>query len=164
MDVKKEEGQAVFEFLVFLPLLMFLLTVLITIGNSINGSINQQKATRRYFFYIIKGNSTLPRYDNLQKLHGYGHTRVGMSGIGWRGKSEGKTSFGTCYRFLDTFSDNQSDTGCGNPQIEDGKSNFVRIFTYFGVCGETYRADSGGIHFEPDYASRATRGGCLVGR
>ena len=56
----KEEGQAIFELLVFLPVFLFLFVVIYNIGNSINISINQQKATRRYFYYIQKGNSFLP--------------------------------------------------------------------------------------------------------
>jgi hypothetical protein len=45
-----QEGQAVFELLIFLPFLLFLYTIYYTAGNAINGSINQQKAVRGYFY------------------------------------------------------------------------------------------------------------------
>ena len=84
----REEGQALFEFVVFLPFLLFILVLMFTLGNAINGSINQQKAARRYFFYLNKGNSTLPNASNLRRICRRG---AGVGGGGFGGlEGEGR--------------------------------------------------------------------------
>ena len=57
---ERARGQALFEFIVFLPFLLFMLTIMFTVGNAINGSINQQKAVRRYFFTSTKATPPFP--------------------------------------------------------------------------------------------------------
>ena len=49
----KQQGQALVEFIIFLPFMLMMYTVVITLGDAINGSINQQKATRAYFYYRL---------------------------------------------------------------------------------------------------------------
>ena len=58
--LENSEGQAIFELILFMPFLVYFVTLLFTAGNSINGSINQQKAVRGYFYHLLKGNSNLP--------------------------------------------------------------------------------------------------------
>ena len=158
---KCERGQALFEFVVFLPFLLFILVIMYTVGNAINGSINQQKAARRYFFYIVKGNSTLPRASNLNRYAQEGLELVGSMSVGWREKSSSDTNpYATCYA-LPTLFGKSDDDECDRPSTDEGRSNFIRIYTLFGVCGETY-SRLGGDRFVPDHLTRSTFSGCLL--
>ncbi len=139
-----EKGQAIFEFVIFLPFIIFLYTVLINLTNSINGSINQQKATRGYFYRLLKQDSRAPNRIDIDFLIGSGLNVVGPVSVGWRRKSIGQTqSFGTCYKFMNFFG-NETDEECDEPRDGEVTSNFVKLFTFYGVCGETYmRSDDG---------------------
>ena len=160
---RKDKGQSLFEFVVFLPFLLFVLVIMFTVGNAINGSINQQKATRRYFFYINKGNSTLPRSDYLRELAGDGLERVGAVSLGWREKSAAQDTaapaYATCYSLPTLFGKVDGDE-CDKPSQDEG-SNFIRIYTQFGLCGETY-AKSGDDTFIVDSLGRARSGSCTI--
>lgn len=144
--LKNEKGQAIFELVVFLPFLVFLYTTYYTLGNSINGSINQQKATRRYLFYLLKGNSRALVVKDLQSYVGSGIQSAGNFAVGWREKSSGATggaSFATCYRFNTLFA-SEADEECDGRNSEIS-SNFIKVFTFFGVCGENYSAQTGSV-------------------
>ena len=161
----QQKGQALFEFIVFLPFLLFMLTIMFTVGNAINGSINQQKAVRRYFFHFYKGNSTLPMARDLNYFSEQGLRRVGAVSVGWREKSsksgEIGDSFATCYRFSRLFGESDDDD-CFNPSINEGRSNFIRIYTQFGLCGETYALSNENNTISPDYFGRARSYGCTI--
>ncbi len=135
-----EDGQAIFEVLVFLPLLIFLYTIIYNVGNAINISINQQKVTRRYFYYLSKGNSFLPSQDDLQE-YSSGNLRVGMSMIGFRAKTGGGGASGNsvapCFRFNSFLTGSSSET-CDEGTTGERSTSFVRIFTAYGICGDTY--------------------------
>ncbi len=132
-----EKGQAVFELIAFLPFLIFIFTIMVTIGNSINASINQQKVTRRYFYYLLKGNSTAPTQEDLNEWLNSGISFAGMSALGFRAKEQGDLSFAPCFKFTTLFTGDQGET-CDEPLKGEAKSNFVRVFTFYGICGETY--------------------------
>jgi hypothetical protein len=139
-----EDGQAIFEVLVFLPLLIFLYTVLYNVGNSINISINQQKATRRYFYYLIKGNSYLPSQEDLATFRA-SYTRVGMSVIGFKDKAEGGVNgspIAPCFRF-NSFLTGANDETCEESSEGERATSFVRVFTAYGICGDTYSLQDG---------------------
>lgn len=156
-----EEGQALFELVVFIPFLIFLTTVMITVGNSINGSINQQKVTRRYFYHILKGSPNVTMKDDLDLYLAGGVNRVGMFSIGWRAKDGGgDRSFSACYGHSQIFSLTPDDT-CDEPATEGGSTDFVRIYTYYGICGETYTVNNAG-GFMVDYSSKALSGSCSI--
>ena len=112
MAVKKkkilnDKGQAIFEFVLFLPFIIFLYTVLVNLTNSINGSINQQKATRGYFYRLLKQDSRAPNRIDIEFFMGAGINVVGPVSVGWRRKSLGESqSFGTCYKFMNFFGNN----------------------------------------------------------
>ena len=154
-----------FEFIVFLPFLLFILTIIFTVGNAINGSINQQKAVRRYFFHYYKGNSTIPLAGDLTFLAGRGLRLVGAVSVGWREKSTGGEtgqSFATCYPFSRLFGESDDDD-CFSPSLDDeGRSNYIRIYTQFGVCGETYGISNDSDTFSPAYFARAYSSGCTL--
>lgn len=139
--LKNEEGQSIFELVLFLPIFLYLLVVLINIGNSINTSINQQKATRGYTHYLMKGNSYA---FNKSELKAYedaaaGFELVGAYIIGWRYKtgSSNQSSVGSFFNLPNVpFSGNDREN-C-EEKTDGNKSHCIKIFTFYGVCGETY--------------------------
>ena len=131
-----ESGQAIFEVLIFMPILIFLYTIIFNIGSSINVSINQQKVTRRYFYYLNKGNSTLPGFNELEGWEG-GFLRVGVSMIGYEDKRSGDKSLGPCFRFNGFLTGDTGET-CEEPIRGEKATSFIRVFTAYGICGQTY--------------------------
>ncbi|MBT3981308.1 MAG: hypothetical protein HOE90_08135 [Bacteriovoracaceae bacterium] len=160
MDVKRkpkflnERGQAVFEFIFFLPFFIHLFVALLSITESINGSINQQKAVRGYYFARIKGSSTIPRPHILAELNSV--TRIGMSYIGWNIKNVGDSPYAPCYG-VPSFGNQLDNEGCDDKyNVTEETTQFIRVKTAFGVCGKTYDNRSNG--FSPssltgDYSS-----------
>lgn len=133
-----QEGQAIFEMILFLPILMFLYTIYYTAGNSISGSINQQKAVRGYFYGRIKGNSYLLSLPDLKAFSAKGVKLVGFSSIGWRDKFVGENAIAPCFRFSSLLKNGSTEVCDSDERDEDGESRFIRLFTYYGVCGPTY--------------------------
>lgn len=163
-SLHEEDGQSIFEFIIFLPLFIFMFVSIFTIGDSINGSINQQKAVRRYFFYIYKGNSTVPSARSLNFFLQQGEVkRAGVASVGWRekaGSGGGSLSFATCYPLPTLFSDSE-DSDCFAPVEDEERSNFVRIYTQFGLCGENYSTFDGNT-FVLDHMGRSYSQGCTL--
>lgn len=134
-----EEGQAIFELIVFLPLLLLILTLMVTISNSINASINQQKVTRGYFYYGLRGNSLGLNRIDLNEYNSM--TTVGMSVIGWRRSDPGHSSADTyapCFKFNSLFTSDTTDQDCDSPSVASGVTPIVRVYTAYGICSETY--------------------------
>ena len=141
--IKNEEGQAIFEFLAFMPFLVFLFVVMISVGNSINASINQQKFARRYFYYLLKGNSFFPdRFDLNNYMTEANAVSIGMASVGYRAKEDGSNPVAPCFKFISTFSSGTNDD-CDTP-VTEGETNFVRVYTFYGACGATYTIDTFG--------------------
>lgn len=172
IKINDEKGQAVFEMIIFVPLFIFLFTIIYNVGSSINISINQQKAARRYFYYLSKGSSFLPLDFNLSRYRQDGDFSViGMSFIGYRqrdGGSGGATPIATCMKFSSFLTGDESEE-CEDPvdvTEEPAATSFVRIYTGYGVCGDTYRIEQAphrhwvstfsGSGVEPDPRSRAS--------
>jgi hypothetical protein len=145
MNIKllNQKGQAIFEMIIFLPFLIFLYTIFYTVGNSISGSINQQKAVRGYFYQLVKGNSYVLSTIDLDSLNGKSIDSAGFFAIGWAEKKDGGadgTPFGNCFKFGSLLRNGSSET-CEDPSTSDQpglKSSFVRIFTMYGVCGPVF--------------------------
>lgn len=148
--LENQKGQALFELIVFIPFLIFLYMVYSTTGDAISGSINQQKAVRGYFYSIVMGNSYLNNSLELVKFSKLSIKSVGFAGLGWRekGNSSGNTAFAPCFKFF-SLGKSQSTEECDSSDRDDeGASRFVRLFTYYGVCGPVYsEIDSGGVKF-----------------
>ena len=139
-------GQSIFEFLIFLPIIVSLYVFLVAIGGSINGGINQQKAARGYFFARIKHNSNLPvpNVDNTAEPDGAGWSRFGMQFIGWRERwADGTESpLASCYRLMLPLGRNENDECLS---WEATTTQFIRPAVVFGVCGATYERNNGTI-------------------
>ena len=132
-----ERGQAVFEFIAFVPFLIILIHIFISISGAINGSINQQKAVRGYYYNIIKWSSHFPKLDDLNNGRYKTFNQISFFTIGWKEKLKGDRPVAPCY-LLQSFLGENIDT-CEDPtEINDGKSQFVRVYTAYGVCGANY--------------------------
>jgi hypothetical protein len=142
-NLSNQKGQAIFELLLFIPFLIFLYSIYYTVGNSISASINQQKAVRGYFYALTKGNSYLNTYQDLKAFVGENGVKiVGFSAIGWREKDKNKQSFAPCFKFSSLLKSSSSEE-CDSPERpEELSSRFIRIFTFYGVCGPVYQATS----------------------
>lgn len=141
-----EDGQALFEFVVFLPLVLVLSGLLIVTGNSINASINQQKATRGYFYFYIQNNSRLPNKKDLENWHGsIGLNNIGHFSLGWSEKlASGSTPFTTCFKYNALFGDIKDDETCDEPDLEEAATSYIRPATAYGVCSESYSSSIDG--------------------
>lgn len=152
--LENEKGQSIFELIVFLPLLLVVLTMMITTGNAISSSINQLKVTRGYFYFLQRGNPTLQRHEFIRESSANnGITTIGFNAIGWRradvvGSEE---SFSICYRYNSFLSNLGTDSNCDEPSLSgEAKTPFIRMFTVYGLCSETYVSTDGGVtHFVP---------------
>lgn len=139
--MRKDRGQALIELIIFLPLMITLYSVIGGFASSINGSINQQKITRAYFYYRVQNNSTIPSpktgpIDNWRQF--------GIYYIGWKdyfkgGSDEGGQPIMPCYKISIPFKDNPQDK-C-EETYNQTQTLWVRVGTVYGVCGATYRND-----------------------
>ena len=139
-EVQNSKGQAVFELVAFMPIFIFLFMLMITVGDAINISINQQKATRRYLHYLLKGNSTFPRSKNLED-DWQGINAAGMYAIGFAERMDSDQPIAPCFKLLGLKVDGGEQ--CIDEQ-NSGESDFVKIFTTYGVCGNNYIRDPEG--------------------
>lgn len=168
VDCKKflnQKGQAIFEMILFLPFLLFLYTIYYTAGNAISSSINQQKAVRGYFYTLIKGNSYLVTTNELRNQRNNGIGRVGFNGIGWADSMKGqKNPIAPCFKFSSLLK-NGSTEECESPVREEpSSSRFIRLYTYYGVCGPTYifdNATSASI-IDPHYQGQSGTESCIT--
>jgi hypothetical protein len=136
--MKNEQGQAIFEFVVFIPFFLVLFTIFVSLAGSINSAINQQKATRGYFFYSIKGNSMLPPAEDLLELQENGVHTVGMYAFGWRKSGVGKTPYAPCYK-LQSFQNETIERKCEDAvPFGEEISSYIKVMSVFGVCSATY--------------------------
>lgn len=151
MDVKKiikdESGQAIFEMIVFFPFIILLFTLIVTVGNSINGSINQQKATRAYYYYSVAGSSMGAPTSDLSGLNGQGVAQVGFYAFGWKESDVGNIAVSTCYR-MNKFLGSKSNEDCQNPEADEGSTDFIRVFTAYGVCTGSLISDNGQFYLD----------------
>ncbi len=171
--LKNQKGQALFELIVFLPLLMILYTIYATTGNSINGSINQQKAVRGYFYGLLKGNSYINTMGDLDEYSEKNITTVGFSALGWREKSRnnGGNSFAPCFKFSSVLKNDSSEECDSDTREEDSDgeriSRYVRVFTFYGICGPVYTktSDGGaGNFYEVNPTQQNNPGNCILAR
>lgn len=135
MDVKKilkEDGVAFFEFIFFLPFMVLLMGLMISIGNSINGAINQQKIARSYFYARVSNNSSFPLRDPESNQADW--RSFGMFFIGWREKSENDFPVQPCYKFVLPFGGDED--SCKD--YKKDSTEYVRVGTVYGACGATY--------------------------
>lgn len=128
-----EDGQALIEFILFLPLMLVMYVTVVSIGNAINGSINQQKVTRGYFYSRILNNSTIPK-PSARDQSFRNWSQFGMFFIGYSERKDGNTPVAACYKLeLPTPSNENS---CD--EYSKSSTTFIRVSTAYGICGGTY--------------------------
>ncbi|OFZ20796.1 MAG: hypothetical protein A2202_06560 [Bdellovibrionales bacterium RIFOXYA1_FULL_36_14] len=158
-----KSGQSIVEFMIFLPLIMIIFLMTITISASINGSINQLKATRGYFYFLTKGNSRGPFVQDLATMIGK-VDMVGVHVLGWYNYAVGVEAVAPCYSLQSLITSQASDV-CENTSSISGKnakSKFIRPFTVYGVCSAyVYKinnqadyTDMSGVAWSSGYCAR----------
>ncbi len=133
-----QKGQALFEFIVFIPFMLVLITTMVTIVGSINASINQVKATRGYLYAILNNNSAGINSDLLRKYKdSYGLSVVGAYAIGWREQADGENSLASCFK-ISTFVGEKPENEKCEDQVTEAYSTFIKVKTMYGICTGTY--------------------------
>jgi len=160
---KNQSGQALIELIIFLPLMFTLYSVISGFASAINGSINQQKISRAYFYYRLQNNSTIPKPSSDRSFEAWG--RFGMFFIGWKDYFKGQTPVMPCYRISIPFKAAPTDK-C-EESYSNTKTLYVRVGTVYGMCGATFRNINRQVHYVPDYVGGSFQevvdiGSCLI--
>lgn len=146
--VMNPKGQALIELIIFLPLMFMIYSLIAGFASSINGSINQQKITRSYFYYRIQNNSTSPAPDYPRQVFN-NWQRFGMFFIGWRSKFiDGDNPAMPCYKVSLPIGSNSKDE-CDEP-YDEASSQFIRVGTVYGLCGGSYLNANGEVIWLPN--------------
>lgn len=157
-----EEGQALIEFILFLPFMIALLSLLVTVSSSINGAINQQKAARAYFYHIIKGNSYVPLSRFVYSMKGIGATTVGMFSIGWMDERlDGANPLAACYQINSMLAGGNTDECKDRYDHAARTSRMIKVFTAYGICGNLYGISEAGNPFH-NTLQGSTIGACAI--
>ena len=144
-----EGGQALLEFLVFVPLFLLLVLSVQAVGHAINASINQEKVTRGYFFFLVSHDSFWPDGGALAEFPSL--DLMSLDQVGWRERSgggNGRESFAGCFPQPTVFGGgNPGDRDCDDkPRPDDPRGlGMVRVYTSFGLCTATHQRDQGGV-------------------
>ncbi len=135
MEKNTEKGQALIELIIFLPFLIIVYGIITGFANAISGSINQQKATRAYFYYRVQNNSTIPRRPDPNVRW----TKYGTFFVGWREKLVDDQPLHPCYKITIPLS-SPDDAGCESDYTGGDRpsTQFMRVGTVYGFCGATY--------------------------
>lgn len=166
---ENEKGQALLELIIFLPLMFTVYAIVTGFANAIFGSINQQKATRAYFYYRVQNNSTIPR----RPPPGVSWTRYGTYFVGWREKVQQDLPFLPCYRISLPIANAEDDSCDAEYTGSDGNipsTQFMRVGTVYGFCGATYLRQNNAIYMAPNnrslggqaYFSVIDRNSCII--
>lgn len=129
-----QEGQALIEFILFLPFILMLYSVVLSIANALNASINQQKVTRSYFYYRLQNNSTAPTPFRGEENTSF--TRFGSHINIWGERQIGETPVAACYKFSLPLGELQGDD-CENT-YDSRSTQYIRVGTVYGICGASY--------------------------
>jgi len=143
-----QKGQALIELIVFLPLMFALYGIISGFANAINGSINQQKITRSYFYFRIQNNSMIPKTDTAIAMT---WSKFGMHFIGWADFLEGDDPVMPCYEVTIPLTPQGGDD-C-NKEYNQESTQFIRVGTVYGVCGATFSQTPAGdsLFLVPDF-------------
>ena len=145
MQELDQNGQGIVEFLFFLPFMLMMYSVTVSLSGSMNASINQQKVARSFFYYRMMNNSTFPkprRSDDGEPSDAW--KKFGFQIIGWAENLAGgnESPVAPCYKFRLPLGEGADDE-C-DEKYTGSSSQFIRIQTVYGVCGATYfRNDEG---------------------
>lgn len=161
-----EKGQALLELIIFLPLMFTVYAIVTGFANAIYGSINQQKATRAYFYYRVQNNSTIPR----RPPQGTRWTKYGTFFVGWREKVQDEAPLAPCYKIsipLANAADDSCEAEYSGAGDDTPSTQFMRVGTVYGFCGATYVRNNNIIFTVPNrqdmsYRSLLDRDSCII--
>lgn len=145
MDVKKlknilknEKGQGLIEFFLFLPFILMMYSICLSLASSINAAINQQKITRGYFYYKMSNNSMAPgprRDGNVPEAAWTDYSmHVNIWGESFLNGSDKVKA--TCFKFEVPLGESEGDD-CESAYSER-TTQYIRVATAYGICGATY--------------------------
>jgi hypothetical protein len=139
---KLDSGQAIVEFIAFVPFLLIFYTLFTNISGSINGAINQQKITRGYYYKIDKGNSYFPSKQHLNRVGIREFSKAEYFAVGWMEELQDNRPKATCYK-IQQFINAPVDT-CDEPaDVAQAKTQFVKPYTVYGICGVSFTKNDG---------------------
>jgi len=140
MTKLNEKGQGIFEFIIFIPIFIVMFMFIFRVGGAINGSINQQKFARRYFYYKIQNDSTMPTREGGINVTEF--DQVSMYFVGWRNKENNQNPVAPCYKLNLPFGNFRNSGSC-DEAYEGEETDFIRVQTAYGACGATYLSQGG---------------------
>lgn len=138
--VVNRKGQALFEFMIFLPIMIILYGIVIAISSAINGSINQQKATRGFIYGYIKGSPTIPVRILIRENLGENVRIQGMFAYLFGDSLDPgppPRPHATCYD-VPTYGQVEPEDCEASVDSADRSSPLIRVKTGYGLCGATY--------------------------
>lgn len=132
-----EKGQALIEFIIFLPFMLMMYTVVASLGDAIYGSINQQKVTRAYFYFRLQGNAQISKQQRSEGgLTNAEWERFGHYFVGWADYLQGSSPFSPCYKLNLPFDEAAGDA-C-DKAYSNVTTQFIRVASVYGMCGATF--------------------------
>ncbi len=137
---KNEKGQAIFELIIFLPIFLFLIKSLFDYGDAINLGINQLKVVRGYYFYSVSHDTMVPNAKFLEDFKNNGVNHVSLDAFSWSLDTiaeSGGSPVGACVKVYG-FLGNEIEEECREANPVDRKTQFIRIYSSFGVCTGTW--------------------------
>ncbi len=143
-----QRGQALVEFIVFLPFMLMMYTVVVSLGDAIHGSINQQKAARAYLYFRLQNNSQISKpQQNASGNTANSLQFIGHNFIGWSDYLEGEEPVHPCYKLNLPFAPAADDT-CEEP-YDSVTTQFIRVGTVYGLCGASMEKIDNGFVEQP---------------
>jgi len=162
--LENQNGQSIIEFLLFLPFMLMMYSVTMSISNSINASINQQKIARSYWHYINMNNSTIPAPLRGGAEPSNSWQVFGSSIVGWSEELfEGRIPLAPCFKFVIPLGEGADDS-C-EESYSGTSTQFIRIQTVYGICGATYIKSDGYNNAYPRGAATSATGNvqhCII--
>ena len=141
--LNNDEGQSLIEFVLFLPFMLMIYSVIINVSGAINASLNQQKVTRAYFYYTLQNNSMFPGPSREGSDPTASWSTFGMRMLGWSTELIDNKPVAPCFKFNIALGESNDDV-CEEPYF--GKSTqFIRVGTVYGACGATYQRTPNGV-------------------
>ena len=133
MMIRNKKGQAMFEFIIFLPFVIVLFKMFLNIGGAINGSINQQKALRGYYYFTLNNKSYYPSLKTLGNFAGF--QSVGFYALGFAEDLISDKPVAPCYKLEPFFGEDIDEC---NRKPKNNESQFIKPKTMYGLCGPQY--------------------------
>ena len=86
------------------------------------------------------GNSYLNNPLELAEFARFNVTSVGFAALGWRekGNAAGTTAFAPCFKFSSLLKNSATEECDSREREDEGMSRYIRVFTFYGVCGPVY--------------------------